>query len=207
MTSIEDLLDSPPESFRERLARDLAGVGYSVFPGLLREELAAEVRREMEDIRRAGEFRPAGVGKDVRFSPETRGDGTHWLEPGAPTAVQAKLGRFLSRVREDLNRDLFLGLWDWEGHYAVYPPGAFYRRHLDRFASDSKRTVSVVLFFNAGWAESDGGALRIEGADGTRDVFPAAGTAVFFMSDRVPHEVRETKRERFSFAGWFRTRA
>ena len=32
-----------------------------------------------------------------------------------------------------LNRDLFLGLEDFESHFAMYPPGAFYLKHVDRF--------------------------------------------------------------------------
>jgi len=110
-------------------------------------------------------------------------------------------------VRETLNSELFLGLWDWEGHYAVYPPGAFYKTHLDRFQNDSKRTVSMVLFFNSEWSVDDGGILRLDLPSESVRVAPRPGTAVFFLSDKIPHEVLETKRDRYSFAGWCRTRA
>ena len=204
-----DLLTQIPEVFFAELDRSLAEYGYAIFPGLLRPSFVGEVRAEMEWLREAGDFQPANVGKGAatQHAPETRGDGTCWLEPAALSPVQAKLARLLEGVREHLNISHFLGLWDWEGHYAIYPEGAFYHRHLDRFASDSRRTVSIVFFFNSGWTAKDGGALRLDLPSGPCDVSPAGGTAVFFLSDRIPHAVLRTSRDRFSFAGWFRTRA
>ncbi len=208
MFALESTILLPAAEFRSQLVEGLAGPGYVVFPELLRPEIAAEIRAEMERLRDAGAFRPAGVGRGEsnRLAPATRGDGTCWFEPAALTAAQSKLGAVLEAAREGMNAKLFLGLWDWEGHYAIYPPGTFYRRHLDRFANDSRRTVSTVFFFNPEWTSADGGDLRMETSGGPRDVAPVSGTAVFFLSDRIPHEVLETRRERFSFAGWFRTR-
>jgi SM-20-related protein len=208
MAALEDLLTLSPESFRERLIAGLTDEDYALFPGFLRDSVTAEVRREMDHFRGAGRFRPAGIGKgaETRREQETRGDGIHWLEPEDLTPVQTKLAAIFSSVRESLNENLFLGLWDWEGHYAIYPPGAFYRKHVDRFANDSRRTVSIVFFFNPEWTEAAGGALRLETAEGPLDIPPIAGTAVFFRSERVPHEVRATTRDRYSFAGWLRTR-
>jgi SM-20-related protein len=206
--SLDSLLALPSEAFRIRLLDRLVDDGYAIFPDLLRPEFADELRAEMARFRESGAFRPAGIGRgEATRAPETRRDGTLWFDPAALTPIQAKLARVIEAVREDLNAGLFLGLWDWEGHYAIYPPGAFYRKHLDRFADDSRRTVSMVFFFNPDWKEDDGGLLRLETDAGILDVAPKAGTAVFFRSDRVPHEVLETKRERFSFAGWFRTRS
>lgn len=209
MSDEESVLRISAAEFRSQLVEGLAGPGYAIFPELLRPEVVDEIRAEMENLRDRGAFRPAGIGRGstAQLAPETRGDGTFWFDPAALTPAQAKLGTLLSAVREQLNVELFLGLWDWEGHYAIYPPGAFYRKHLDRFANDSRRTVSTVFFFNPEWTAADEGVLRMEIAEGTLDVPPSGGTAVFFLSDRIPHEVRETRRDRFSFAGWFRTRA
>jgi SM-20-related protein len=208
LAELVDLLSLSPDSFRERLVGGLSGDGYAVFPDLLRPEILDEVRRDMDELRSAHAFRPASVGKGLgtQLAPETRGDGTLWFEPEALTPAQAKIVVVIESIRGDLNAALYLGLWDWEGHYAVYPPGAFYRRHLDRFASDSRRTVSVVFFLNSVWAPAAAGALRMETKAGPLEILPLAGTAVFFMSDQIPHEVLETRRDRYSFAGWFRTR-
>ncbi len=209
MIALENLITLAPTEVRETLAAALAGPGYAVFPALFRSEFAAEVRREMDRLRSAGMFTAANVGKGraAHQEPETRGDGTFWFDPLALSPAQAGLAAFVESIRGGLNEDLFLGLWDWEGHYAVYPPGTFYRRHLDRFANDSKRTVSMVFFFNPAWTPADGGALRIEPPEeGAREILPELGTAVFFRSEKIPHEVMETRRDRYSFAGWLRTR-
>ncbi len=208
MENSEGPLTLAPETFLERLTTGLVETGYAVFPKLLRPEVTAEVRAEMAALRAAGGFRSAGIGKGSGnlLHPETRGDGTYWFEADAPTAAQEKLAQVFGSIRERLNAELFLGLWDWEGHYAIYPPGAFYLPHVDRFASDSRRTVSMVFFFNPDWRPDDGGYLRLELPDGPLDVKPDGGTAVFFLSERIRHEVRATNRDRYSFAGWFRTR-
>ena len=64
-------------------------------------------------------------------------------------------------LRQQLNRELFLGLDEYESHFALYAPGAFYRTHLDRFRDDDQRTVSVVIYLNDSWLPGQGGALRL----------------------------------------------
>ena len=54
----------------------------------------------------------------------------------------------MDSLREALNRGLFLGLEDFECHFALYPPGAFYRKHVDRFRDDDRRMVSAVIYLN-----------------------------------------------------------
>lgn len=172
------------------------------------QSFCSTVREEIRDFQKSGGFIPAKIGKgDLHhLNEEVRGDGTKWFEPENLSSAQSVLWQKLQELREGLNARLFLGLWEMEGHYAVYPPGKFYRKHLDRFTNDSKRVLSMVVFFNEGWTMADGGLLRMETPVGVREVLPEAGTAVFFFSDRIPHEVTETRRERYSFAGWFKTR-
>jgi SM-20-related protein len=110
-----------------------------------------------------------------------------------------------------INRELYLGLFDWEGHLAVYPEGAFYRRHLDRFQHDGRRTVSTVLYLNEHWQPGDGGELRVwSGPDADSafvDVAPLSGRLVIFLSGEVYHGVQPSSFERISVTGWFRTRS
>jgi SM-20-related protein len=167
--------------------------------------LAAELRAAWK----AGALRPAGVGTGAghRLQGGVRGDHILWLEaPGATAAQQSCLQQF-EALRLTLNRELQLGLLDFECHFAVYSPGAFYRRHLDRFATDDRRTLSCVLYLNEAWGAEDGGALRLYLPDQHRDVLPRAGTLVAFLSERFEHEVLPAQRERLSLTGWFRRRA
>ncbi len=163
----------------------------------------------MYELNHEGRFTVAQIGKSEqhRLDPEIRGDGTYWFNPENLTETQTALWSRLEELKKAFNSTLFLGLWDYEGHYAIYPKGRFYRKHLDRFQNDSRRTLSTVFFFNTHWKKEDGGILRLELGDRSLEVLPEAGTAIFFLSDRFPHEVTETNRERFSFAGWFKTRA
>lgn len=191
-----------------RILDDLAARGWSVqtlaVPARLSAELAAECRRRHA----AGALARAAIGRGPgqQLDESIRGDHIQWLAPGESAVVDEYLG-LLDELRGALNRELFLGLEDYECHFALYPPGSFYRRHLDRFRDDDRRTVTTVFYLNQDWQPEQGGALRIELADGREhDVLPAAGTLVVFMSGDFPHEVLPASRERLSLTGWYRRR-
>jgi SM-20-related protein len=131
-----------------------------------------------------------------------------WLDDRTLAPPERALFDALENMRAGLNRTMFLGLFSFEGHYALYPPGTLYRRHRDRFRDDDARVLSCVLYLNEAWSAADGGALRIYfPGGGLRDVLPAAGTLVAFLAERYEHEVLPAKRERWSIAGWFRRRS
>ncbi|UBM25139.1 2OG-Fe(II) oxygenase [Pseudomonas sp. p1(2021b)] len=187
---------------------ELANYGWSrqplFVPAALTRVLAAECRQRSAE----GELSPAsvgrGIGQEVRET--IRGDHIQWIEPGQSEACDRYLD-VMEGLRQALNQGLYLGLEDFECHFALYPQGAFYRRHLDRFRDDDRRAVSVVLYLNENWQPEDGGQLRMFLADGVEhDVQPEAGTLVVFLSGDIPHEVLPAGRERLSLTGWFRRR-
>jgi SM-20-related protein len=177
-------------------------------PEVLTRELAAECRARAA----AGEFSPAGIGRGAaqQVREGIRGDSILWLEPGQSAACDRYL-EAMEELRQTLNRQLFLGLEDFECHFAFYPPGAYYQRHLDRFRDDDARTVSVVLYLNPDWQADQGGQLRLylddgQGGEHSLDILPEAGRLACFLSASVPHEVLPATRERLSLTGWFRRR-
>jgi SM-20-related protein len=199
-------------SVRDRpdIVDGLAKQGWCVAAGFLSKDHTEALAVEAREAESKGMLQPAGVGagasRIVRL--DVRGDHIVWLEPPGATAAQRQCLQQFEQVRLALNRELQLGLFDFECHLALYPSGTFYRRHLDRFASDDRRTVSCVLYLNPSWTAEDGGALRLYLADGSHiDVSPRAGTLVTFLSARFEHEVLPARRERLSLAGWFRRRA
>jgi SM-20-related protein len=110
-------------------------------------------------------------------------------------------------LREYLNRELLLGLFSFESHFAHYRPGDFYRKHKDAFRGESNRVLSVVVYLNPGGQSEEGGELRVyTGAPvgETIRVQPLLGTLVVFLSEEFPHEVLPATRDRYSIAGWFR---
>lgn len=187
---------------------DLAGQGWSrqthILPETLTRELAVECRKRARD----GALSPAGVGRGQGLAVREgiRGDSIQWLESGQSPPSDGYL-QAMDEVRQALNQAFFLGLEDFECHFASYPPGAFYQKHLDRFRDDDRRTVTAVYYLNDDWQADEGGALRMYLPDETElDVLPAAGTLILFMSAELPHEVLPATRERLSLTGWFRRR-
>jgi len=204
-------LDSfPPAAAIERLCAAVAADGWSVEQRFAAPPLIGALRAELRRRDAAGEFRPAGVGRGrARVErPDIRGDRIAWLDETNLSPHEHSLWDGLERVRTAVNRDSVLGLFTLEAHYAIYPPGTFYRRHRDRFRDDDARVLSWVLYLNDAWRASDGGALRIHLEQGdSRDVAPVAGTLVCFLAERFEHEVLPATRERMSLSGWFRRRA
>lgn len=191
------------------IAAGLEHHGYAVVPGALPPGLPDALFAHYKSLSDAA-FRPAGVGREDRhqLNPFVRQDTVHWLDGGHP-APAAYLA-WAEGLRLGLNRRLFLGLFDYECHYAYYPPGGFYKRHLDAFPGETNRVVTTVLYLNPRWQPGDGGELLLYAPDGTavlETVAPTYGTLVVFLSAEFPHEVLPTRRSRASIAGWFRVNA
>jgi SM-20-related protein len=197
----------------EQIASQLSDTGIALMPRYLPEVQWRAFARETRGLHAHRAFRAAGIGRgpSFRIAPEVRSDRVHWIDPLRPTRHQAAWFARMDALRSELNQRLYLGLSGFEAHLAHYGPGERYRTHLDRFADASHRRVSVLLYLNEDWGPGDGGQLRLylEGADRApwRDVAPAGGTLVAFLSDTTPHEVLPAARERWSVAGWFTARA
>jgi SM-20-related protein len=188
------------------IAADGYGIARDFVPGPLVAALAAEARRRDA----AGEFHVAGFGRGERRveRDDIRGDRISWLDEHLLSPPERAFWNALETLRVALNEITFLGLFAFEGHYALYPPGAFYARHRDRFRDDDARVLSCALYLNQEWSSNDGGALRIHLSNvEARDVLPAGGTLACFLADRYEHEVLPATRERLSIAGWFRRRS
>lgn len=196
----------------ECIADEVALNGYAVVPDFLSSHVVMGLRTDSQILRTSGHMRRAGVGQGARFSqnPDLRGDEIHWLDEHAADAHQRAYFASLESLRQEINRSLSLGLFEFEGHFAVYPAGAYYRKHLDQFQQDNRRSLTCILYLNDSWCEEDGGQLRLylNGEDPAdyRDVFPAGGTLVTFLSSRFWHEVLPATRERMSLTGWYKTR-
>lgn len=192
------------------LLDNLASPGWHVDTAFLSGEEIRALREECLAALASGAFHAAGVGSgEARVVSEIRGDQVFWVEEAqAGPALKAVLER-LEHLRQEVNRDLFLGLFDVELHFAAYPPGAGYQRHLDRFRDDDRRTLTVILYLNpADWSREDGGQLLFWAADDQPplEIAPLGGTLVAFLSDRFWHQVLPARRQRLSLTGWFRRR-
>lgn len=187
----------------------LATQGHALLPAALPAPCWQSLRAEAMALQGRGGFAPARVGRAAGTVRETavRGDELCWLAPEMPAG-----GRYLAwldELRVQLNRELFLGLAELEAQYAHYPAGAFYKTHVDRHRDSNARVVSAVFYLNPDWPADAGGELVMYGPDGAERFrqAPTGGTLLLFRSEDMPHEVLPATRERWSIAGWFRTRA
>lgn len=204
--------ERPPE-LPEQIAATLAEQGWCVTDDFLPPLLVSQLRQEAQQLWGDGRFRRAGVGRgaELRLREEVRTDRVAWLDPAALSAAQKLYWTQLEQLRLAVNQTLYLGLYELEAHFALYPPGTYYRKHLDQFRGIGERTLSCVLYLNDDWREQDGGVLRIytepEAPDVSVAVMPVGGRLATFFSARFLHEVEPAQRERFSITGWFKRRS
>lgn len=187
--------------------------GWASMPGCLGTTESMRLRTECENACDRGEFKRAGVGRglDLHVREDIRGDHVMWLQSDAASVEQIIYLAKLELFRLALNQRFFLGLFEYEGHFAIYPEGAFYKAHLDRHAGTNDRIVTTILYLNPNWQPGDGGELKLwTTSDGKAGAFiliePRMGTMVCFMAGDFWHEVLPAKKTRMSITGWFRQR-
>lgn len=190
----------------DAIAGALEQDGYAIMPAVLPDTLAGDLLAHLKSLDEA-RFSRAGIGResDYQLNKFVRTDTIHWLNGTHPTT--AAYFDWIEQLRLALNRRLYLGLFDYECHYAVYPAGAFYRKHYDAFRGNNTRVVSTILYLNPDWSPGDGGELLLytPSTDAIlAKVEPCFGRMVIFLSEDFPHEVLPVAAPRYSLTGWFR---
>ena len=200
---MEDLLD--------HISQEIYSNSYVVVDNFVDEAFRKALLKEQTDLLNQGQFKKAAVGKgdQKQVRSEIRSDEVLWMDPTALSPLQAIFWEKIEELKQVLNRRCFLGLKSFEGHFARYPIGSFYKRHLDQFHAVPHRIVTVILYLNESWTEADGGQLRMyfpqeDGSERVEDVLPLGGRLVVFLSEEIPHEVLPTQKERISITGWLR---
>lgn len=211
----------------DNIAKEIGEQGYSIIENFLDSVTVSNLAAEALSLKTEAALKPAGVGRANRaLHPEIRGDSIYWLDAAKASVAQQAYFMQMEQLRLSLNQGLYLGLFGLESHLAIYPSGAFYKRHLDCFANAAphkpQRKISCIIYLNQHWQADDGGELRLylnndslnsrhSNSDNFHqpaylDIKPVAGRAVIFLSDTFYHEVLPAKRERISLTGWFFTR-
>ncbi|KTD95595.1 2OG-Fe(II) oxygenase [Pseudoalteromonas sp. H71] len=184
---------------------DIENRGYTVIPNAINKELIADL---MADCYRINpHFSLAGIGRlnHLQIDDNIRKDKTYWFD-GSSQAQLTYLA-VMESIRTTLNRTFFMGLFDYECHYAKYTHGDFYKKHVDAFKGRSNRVFTSVFYLNT---PGEGGELVIykpKSKDIEMTIAPEAGTLVLFESERFVHEVLPAVDNRYSIAGWFRKNA
>jgi len=190
----------------EEIAAQLEHTGYIVldqpFPDLLLTQLLTRCQND-----NTARFHAAHIGRgaDKIQNHSIRGDVISWLDD--TDNIDQSYLTLMETLRTGLNQALYLGLFDYECHYAIYAPGAGYAKHSDVLVGKKNRVLTTVLYLNEDWQSSDGGELNLfepSGIEVIATVTPKFGTMIIFLSESFPHEVLISHHTRRSLTGWFR---
>ncbi|WP_274057199.1 2OG-Fe(II) oxygenase [Vibrio parahaemolyticus] len=185
-----------------KLIDALATDGYYIWDDFLSEDEVTQLRDCIPD-----NWKKARIGRndDVTRIESIRSDKIQWLKPAMGQPIANYLSK-MEEIRQEVNRHFFLGLFEYEAHFAKYEKGDFYQKHLDCFKGNENRRLTTVFYMNESWSEEDAGELVVYDLNDKEiaTIPPRGGRLLVFLSEQFPHEVLQTNAERFSIAGWFR---
>lgn len=189
-----------------QISKQLEDTGYIVLAKPLVDKLLADLFTRCHDDE-PNRFQAAHIGRGAAKKQihSIRGDVINWLD--ADNSIDQAYFACMEELRIGLNAALFLGLFDYECHYAIYGAGDGYAKHSDVLQGKKNRILTTVLYLNEDWQASDGGELVVFESTGQSviaTVNPTFGTMIIFLSDAFPHEVLVSHNTRRSIAGWFR---
>jgi SM-20-related protein len=197
----------------EKVIDGLLKQQYSIVDGFFNPGEVAALRQSLLDKFEADRFKKSAIGNQAneQVINAVRGDFILWLDEVGAQGAEKLFFDKISDFSQYLNRTCYMGIARQEFHYALYPEGTFYKRHLDTFQNDSSRKLSVVCYLNdEDWLPEYGGELTIytqkEGVEKAVDIYPLAGRVAVFESQVLEHEVKPVKHPRLSITGWLKTR-
>ncbi len=191
----------------ESLIDGLISDNFGVVDDFIDDEMLAKLTEKILYFQEEDLLKQAGIGQSDFFqtNSEIRRDLIRWL-PTQKVNVQTEQA-FIVLIEEFiqyLNKTCFTSLISYEMHYALYQKGAFYKKHIDRFKSDSGRKFSIICYLNNEWKEGDGGELLLYLPNKTLKIEPIGKRCVFFKSDELEHEVLTSFKDRMSITGWLK---
>jgi len=195
----------------EQVIEGLISQKYSVTDGFFSVDDVLSLRNSLLQKYQEDVFKKSAIGNqsNEKIIEAVRGDFILWLDESNPENSESVFFEKLNDFTNYLNRTCFMGITDKEFHYAVYPEGTYYKRHLDTFQNDSRRKLSIVCYLNdEDWKPEYGGELTIYFEDKPPlDIYPVQGRMVIFESQVLEHEVKPVKKRRLSITGWLKTRS
>jgi len=194
------------ETVFEKIVDEFSENGFCILDNFLSSNDYQILKSELIQAYQDNEFKKAAIGQNSNelIDKSIRGDEILWLNAqDAQIGVKAYFNQ-IQALQNYLNRYCFAGVQDSEFHFAVYPPGTYYQKHLDVFKTDDARLFSVVFYLNDHWEPNHGGELIIYTENQTITVPPLANTLVFFDSSKFYHEVLKTNTPRYSVTGWLK---
>jgi len=153
----------------EQIIQDILEKKYSIVDNFFDANEVAVLRKQLIDKYEEDNFKKAAIGNKTSevIEKSIRGDFILWINEAEAGEAEKTYFNKINSLVEYLNRTCFMGILTKEFHYAVYPKGTFYKRHLDTFQNDGRRKLSMVCYLNTeDWKPENGGELAIYTQEG-----------------------------------------
>ena len=132
----------------EKIIDDLSNQKYSISDFFFSPEETKQLRESI--IQQDKDFHQAAIGnsQNEQIVKSVRGDKIRWIDESKKSKTEEIFFEKIYDFILYLNMTCYMGIEESEFHYAVYPEGTFYQRHVDAFKNDDRRTLSIVLYLN-----------------------------------------------------------
>ena len=197
----------------EGVINDLLAQKYSIVDDFFSPGEILTLRNSLLSKFEEDQFKKAAIGSGSKelIVKYIRGDFILWMDEKEQEEAEKLFFAKINEFANYLNQTCFLGILHKEFHYALYPEGTFYKRHLDTFQNDDRRKLSIALYLNEpNWQPEYGGNLAIyiqeDDEEKTLEILPIQGRMVIFESQELEHEVKTANQNRLSITGWLKTR-
>lgn len=191
-----------------QLIDGIADSGYYVLDEFLTKHTYHALQAELNTQYQQGNFLQARVGniREAAHHPTIRGDRIAWIDA---QDIQPATKTYISLIQAlmlRLNAAFYLSLKTYELHYAVYPPGSFYKKHVDQFHQTRDRKISCVYYLNDNWQAAHAGELVLYGkSEQILTTVAPIGNRLICFNSTLPHEVLKTHALRYSVTGWLKS--
>ncbi|WP_223032415.1 2OG-Fe(II) oxygenase [Hanstruepera marina] len=213
MDQLFEAIDFVENPLYEKIISDISTQQYSIVENFFSYDEVSILRGSLLSKQEEDNFKKAAIGNRVNetIAKSIRGDMILWMDESKADDKEKLFFNKINDLVSYLNKTCFMGILQKEFHYALYPEGTFYRRHLDTFQNDDRRKLSFVCYLNEdGWLPENGGELVLyfyeNGQEVEKVIYPFPGRVVIFESQVLEHEVKPVKTERMSITGWLKTR-
>jgi SM-20-related protein len=213
MSHLFEAIDFVENPLYEQIISDIGKQQFSVVEDFFTADEVQILRQSLIEKHAEDAFKKAAIGNrfEETIVKSIRGDVILWMDELKADDSELLFFNKINNLISYLNKTCFLGILHKEFHYALYPKGTFYKRHIDTFQNDDRRKLSFVCYLNEdGWLPENGGELVLylneNGEETEKVIYPLPGRVVIFESQIIEHEVKPVNTERLSITGWLKTR-
>jgi SM-20-related protein len=214
MDSLFGTIDFVENPLYEQIISDITNQQFSIIENFFSAEEVSLLRDTLLAKHEVDTFKKAAIGNRVNeiILKSVRGDVILWIDETKADRAETLFFTKINDLIKYLNRTCFLGILQKEFHYAIYPSGTFYKRHIDTFQNDNRRKLSFVCYLNEeDWQAENGGELVLylnkNNQETEKAIYPFPGRVVIFESQIIEHEVKPVRaNQRLSITGWLKIR-